>query len=189
MEQPKKGAYDLEGVVGRKELPEYEVNPSVPVASQNAKIGARRLTNKAGDKCMIVSESGEILAPAGFHEIIEVDKTQFVKLYIGGVSAFNDLSTAGSRVFKMVYSYILNNPNTDEIILHPKKVKSIPKTTFERGLTELLSKEILYRSVQPYVFFLNINYMFNGDRLALVKDYRLKASVEKPGEVQENLPL
>lgn len=189
MEQLKKGAYDLDGVVGRKGLPEYEVNPSVPVASQNAKIGTRRLTNKAGDKCMIVSEAGEVIAPAGFHEILEVDRTQFVKLYVGGVAAFNDLSAAGSRVFKLVYNFVLNNPNTDEIVLHPKKAKSIPKTTFERGLTELLSKEILYRSGLPYLFFLNVNYMFNGDRLALVKEYRLKASIDGPGDIQEPLPL
>jgi len=45
---------------GRKSLPEYEINPSLPVASKNAKIGQRRITNKAGDKMMIVTESGEI---------------------------------------------------------------------------------------------------------------------------------
>lgn len=163
-----------EQFVRRKDLPEYDENPSVPVASQNAKIGTRRLTNKAGDKCMIVSEAGEILAPAGFHEVVEVDRTQFVKLYVGGVAAFNDLSSAGSRVFKLVYNFILQNPNTDRIYLTPKNIKSMAKSTFERGLTELLSKEILYRSCIAYVFFLNINYMFNGDRLALVKEYRLK---------------
>lgn len=175
MEQPSKiGVYDLEGVVSRRELPEYEENPSVPVASQSTKIAPRRITNKAGDKCMIVSETGEVLAPAGFHEIVEVDRTQFVKLYVGGVAAVNDLSAAGSKVFKVVYSLILKNPNTDRILMHNKVVKSIPKTTFEKGLTELLSKEILYRSTFPNQFFLNVNYIFNGDRLALVKEYRLK---------------
>lgn len=178
MERPKSGAYDLEGVVNRRTLPEYESNPSVPVASQSAKIGTRRLTNKAGDKCMVVSESGEVLAPAGFHEVIEVDRTQFVKLYVGGVTVFNDLSAAGTKVFRMVYKFILNNPNTDQILLHHKVVKSIPKTTFEKGLTELLSKEILYRSTLPSLFYLNINYMFNGDRLALVKEYRLKSEID-----------
>jgi hypothetical protein len=173
----------------RRSLPEYEDNPSLPVVSHNTQIGTRRLTNKAGDKCMIVSESGEILAPAGFHEIIEVDRTQFVKMYVGGVTAFNDLSAAGAKVFKFVYNFILKNPNTDRIVLSPKHVKNVAKATFERGLTELLSKEILYRSTVTYVFFLNVNYMFNGDRLALVKEYRLKASVDEPRDIQDPLPL
>jgi hypothetical protein len=77
-------------------------------------------------------------------------------------------------VFKLVYNFILRNPNTDRIMLSPKQVKGMAKATFERGLTELLTKEILYRSTITYVFFLNINYMFNGDRLAIVKEYRFK---------------
>lgn len=186
MKQVKSGVYDMEGVVSRRDLPEYEDNPSLPVASKTAKIGTRRITNKAGDKCMIVSEAGEIVAPAGFHEVIEVDRTQFVKLYVGGVAAFNDLSAAGSKVFKLVYGYILKNPNTDRIMLSPKQAKGLAKTTFERGLTELLSKEVLYRSTITYVFFLNVNYIFNGDRLALVKEYRLK---EEDGWKDQPLPL
>lgn len=176
-----------EKTVWRKNLPEYEGNPSIPVASQNAKIGTRRITNKAGDKCMIVSEHGEIVAPAGFHEVIEVDRTQFVKLYVGGVAAFNDLSSPGAKVFKLVYNYIVKNPNTDQINLHHKKAGSMGKATFDRGLTELLAKEILYKSTIPNLFFLNVNYIFNGDRLALVKEYRMKTEIL--GEVQEPLPL
>lgn len=166
-------------LVHRRNLPEYESNPSLPVACKNAKIGTRRITNRAGNKCMIVSaETGEIVAPAGFHEIVEVDKTQFIKLYVGGVSAFNDLSTAGSKVFKLVYNLILKSPNTDNIILSPKNLKSMAKATFERGLTELLNKEILYRSTVAYVFYLNVNYIYNGDRLALIKEYRLKEAAK-----------
>lgn len=188
MEQPKKGAYDLDGIVGRRDLPEYESNPSLPVASQNAKIGTRRIMNKAGDRCMIVSEAGEVVAPAGFHEIIECDRTQFIKVYTGGVAALNDLSAAGARVFRKVYDFILKNPGTDQVVLHHKTVKSIPKTTFERGLTELLNREILYRSSVAGVYYLNVNYVFNGDRLALIKEYRLKSAIEE-SEPQETLPF
>ena len=37
---------------------------------------------------MITSQSGEVVAPAGFWQTQEVDKTQFVKLYVNGVKAF-----------------------------------------------------------------------------------------------------
>lgn len=175
-----------ESPVGKKMMPEYEANPSLPVASQNAKIGTRRITNKAGDKCMIVSESGEIVAPAGFHEVIEVDRTQFVKLYVGGVAAFNDLGKPGARVFKLVYNYVTKNPNTDAIYLYHKDAKNMARATFDRGVIELLAKEIIYKSTRPNLFFLNVNYIFNGDRLALVKEYRLK---EEEGWKDQPLPM
>lgn len=160
--------------IRRRELPEYDSNPSLMVASSQTKIGTRRLTNKAGDRCMIISEYGEVLAPAGFHEVIEVDRTQFVKVYVGGVTAFNDLSPPGAKVFQKVYAFILTNPNTDVLYLHHKEVKNMAKATFERGLTELLGKEILYKSTRANIYYLNVSYIFNGDRLALVKEYRLK---------------
>jgi len=172
---------------GRKSLPEYEINPSLPVASKNAKIGQRRITNKAGDKMMIVTESGEILAPAGFHEIVDVDQTQFVKLFIGGVKMVNDLNAAGAKVFELLYRIMLKNRDSDRVVLHHKMTK-LPKSTFERGLTDLLSKEVLYKSFVPNQYFVNINYLFNGNRLAFIKEYRMKVELQN-SDYQQDLPL
>lgn len=174
--------------VGKKSMPEYELNPSLPVVSQKARVGTRRITNKAGDKCMIVSESGEILAPAGFHEIVEVDKTQFVKVYVDGVAAFNGLGKPGAKLFKLVYAYILKNPNTDTVYLYYKDARSMARATFDRGVVELLAKEIIYKSTRPNMYFLNIDYMFNGDRLAMVKEYRMKATNGTTDFTQGDLP-
>jgi ornithine carbamoyltransferase len=44
--------------------------------------------------------------------------------------------------------------------------------------------EFLYRSPSDGVFFVNIRFMFNGDRLAFVKSYHLKGSAR-----QQELPL
>lgn len=172
--------------VRRRELPEYESNPSRALVSQTAKIGTRRVANKAGDKLMVVNDDGVCVGGAGFHEIVEVDKTQFVKVYLGGVAAFNDLTSAGSKVFKMVYGFILNNPNTDSIPLHHKNARTMGKATFDRGLTELLAKGIIYKSTNPNLYFLNIDYMFNGDRLALVKEYRMKVEPTGPQNFKQD---
>lgn len=186
-DKPKTGAYNLEGVIPRRLLPEFEENPSIKRAADLAKTGTRRIPNKTGDKCLIVNEEGEILAPAGFHEVVEVDQTKFVKMYVDTITIFNDLSKAGSKVFDIVYRTIRKNPNTDTITLHHKLTK-MAKNTFDRGLTELINKEIIYKSVIPSRYFININYMFNGDRYALIKEYRLKAECND-NEKQGNLPL
>lgn len=168
----------------RKSLPEYRSNPSAPLASQSAKIGVRRVVNRAGDKCMVVSEHGEVIAPAGLHEVVELDQTQFVKVFPGFVKTVKDLSKSASRVFELVYNEVLTNKDNDLITLHYKATTEIPRATFERGITELLEKEVLYKSVFPAQYYINVTYMFNGNRLAYIQEYRLKGDYE-----QGSLPL
>jgi hypothetical protein len=48
------------------------------------------------------------------------------------------------------------------------------KTAYYNGLREMLDKEFLFRSPYDGTFFVNIRFLFNGDRLAFVKGYRLK---------------
>lgn len=167
----------------RKSLPEYSSNPSSPIASQTARIGTKRIVNRAGDKCMIVSEGGEVLAPAGLHEIVELDQTAFVKIFPGFIKSVKDLSKAAYRVFELVYLEVLANKDKDLITLHNKSTSDIPRTTFERGVTELLDKEILYKSIYPAQYYINVMCMFNGNRLAHIKEYRLKGDF-----TQDSLP-
>ena len=157
----------------------HQANPFLTDASFNSKTGTKRLSNKKGDKFMIVSDSGETVAPAGFHEIVEVDKTQFVKLYINGVKAFQGLKSAGAKVFEIIYRAVQDNPGSDKIYLHfmsvEQNITPISRTTFFRGMTELIERGFIAESVEPGLYFLNIDYLFNGNRLAFIKEYRIKS--------------
>jgi hypothetical protein len=62
--------------------------------------------------------------------------------------------------------------------------RGLNQRTFRRGLRELLEKQFLYRSTSDGLFFINIRFMFNGDRLAFVRTYHLKESGQ-----QSELPL
>jgi hypothetical protein len=63
------------------------------------------------------------------------------------------------------------------------------RRTYDRGIRELLEKEFLYRTVFDGLYFVNIRYMFNGDRLAFVKTYRVKNS-DQQAELQfDPLPV
>lgn len=177
----------------KRGLVKHQSNPFLSRAATGAKTGTRRITNPAGDKAMIVSEHGEILAPAGFHEIVEVDQTQFVKLYINGVKAFKELTNAGTRVFEYVYRLIIANPGQDRLFIHYADIdqteSSMSESVFFRGMKELLSKEFLAEAVSPGFYFLNVDFMFNGNRLAIIKEYRLKPSKKKPDPRQMPLNL
>jgi hypothetical protein len=87
-------------------------------------------------------------------------------------------------VFELVYREIQANPGRDEIKLNQYVAKdhNINDRTYQRGVRELLEKEFLYRSPSDGVFFVNIRFMFNGDRLAFVKSYHLKGA-SRQGEL------
>ena len=165
--------------VSRRGMTLHAKNPFLVDASVNSKTGTKRLSNKKGDKFMIVSDSGETVAPAGFHEIVEVDKTQFVKLYINGVKAFQGLKSAGAKVFEIIYRAVQDAVGSDRIYLHfmsiEQNITPISRATFDRGMTELLEKNFIAESLEPGMYFLNIDYLFNGNRLAFIKEYRIKS--------------
>ena len=83
----------------------YRENPSIKNAITTMKTGVKRISSTDGNEMIIASKStGEIVTgvDVGFHQRIKVDKTQFVKLYIQGVTAFTGLSKTGASVLEMV---------------------------------------------------------------------------------------
>lgn len=141
---------------------------------------------------MVVSEeTGQIVAPAGFWQAQEVDKTQFVKLYVNGVKAFRDLTGAGTKVFEVLYLKVQESIGKDVIYLSFYDVDQLTtpmsESTFMRGMRELVAKAFLAESMSSAKYFLNPDYMWNGDRLAFVKEYRVKGSKSSGKSVQEEL--
>ena len=76
-------------------------------------------------------------------------------------------------MFEFVYRELQGRPGEDVIPL-ALLTSGMRKTTYYEGLRELLEKEFLFRSPNPGLFFVNIRFMFNGNRLAFVKGYKLK---------------
>ena len=52
--------------LSRRGEKKYTTNPFLDLALTNTKHGTKRITDKTGTKMMVVSNDGEILAPAGF---------------------------------------------------------------------------------------------------------------------------
>ena len=102
----------------RRGLTKYRENPFLMIASSNTKGGVRKIEGKTDDRLMVVSEdTGERLGGAGFFKYQEVDKTQFLKLYINGVKAITELSSAGTKVFEVLYRTVQENKDSDKIFM------------------------------------------------------------------------
>lgn len=175
-------------VATKRGLPVYRVNPSIPPSNGMA-TRQKRFEVPGGKAAVIVdNSSGEIkgIGGLGFWWKEEVDATRFVKLFLDGIKQACGLSKAGMQVFELVYHQIRDKPGHDKIELSQYFAydQGLNERTFRRGLRELLEKEFLYRSTSDGVFFINIRFMFNGDRLAFVRTYHLKGHGE-----QAELPL
>lgn len=172
----------------KRGFPVYRTNPSVP-SRNGMPTRTKRFHVPGGKGSVIVDNStGELkgLGGMGFWWEEEVDSSRFVKLFLEGIKQAADLSKTGMQVFELVYHEMRANPGSDEIKLNQYLAKDhgISDRTYQRGVRELLEKEFLYRSPSDGVFFVNIRFMFNGDRLAFVRSYHLKGSAR-----QQELPL
>ena len=175
-------------VTTKRGLPVYRVNPSIP-PSNGLATRQKRFEVPGGKAAVIVDNtSGEIkgIGGVGFWWQEEVDASRFVKLFLDGIKQACNLSKSGMQVFELVYHQMRDKHGNDKIELSQYLAQDhgINERTFRRGLRELLEKEFLYRSTSDGVFFINIRFMFNGDRLAFVRTYHLKGASR-----QQELPL
>ena len=186
------------GVIDTKRgFPIYDRNPSIPAPGG---IPTRKKPVKIanGNRAMIIGkDTGEVLEDvrASFFEMQVVDQTQFVKIYLEGVKRTVKLTKAGLQVFEIVYNQMRENPQTDKIELNFYLAKKfgvdLSERTYQRGQRELLKLEFLYRSPSADVFFVNIQLMFNGNRIDLATTYYLKDRYQQEqtqGELQLEEP-
>jgi hypothetical protein len=179
-------------VTTKRGLPVYRVNPSIP-PSNGLATRQKRFEVPGGKAAVIVDNtSGEIkgIGGVGFWWQEEVDASRFVKLFLDGIKQACCLSKSGMQVFELVYHQMREKPHNDKIELSQYLAHDcgLNERTFRRGLRELLEKEFLYRSTSDGVFFINIRFMFNGDRLAFVRTYHLKGHRQQ-GELPLSGPI
>jgi hypothetical protein len=185
-------APDRNLITTKRGFPVYRTNPSIP-ATAGLPTRSRKMSVPGGRGSVIVDNStGELkgIGGMGFWWEEEVDATRFVKLFLDGIKQAAGLSKTGIQVFELVYREMRLNPGSDEIKLNQYVARDygLSDRTYQRGVRELLEKEFLFRSPSDGVYFVNIRFMFNGDRLAFVKTYHLKDTARQDDRQQE-LPL
>lgn len=163
----------------------YDTNPfMVDIVTKT-----RRVTNKRGDMMLLNNETGEIQSNiAGFWEAEEVDSTKFVKLFVQGVKALKELSGAGTKVFEVLYSRVQENIGKDQVFMAFSSVDQaltpMSNPTYDRGMREILEKGFIAATPTQGWYWLNPSFVWNGDRLAFVKEYRKVSN--KPKVVEKD---
>jgi len=155
----------------------YEFNPFI--ASMPMPIKRRVKLHQRGDMTMALfnNATGEGLENhmAGFWEAKEVDSGKFLKLYVNGVKAFAELTPAGTKVFEVLYRKMQDSIEKDQVYMSyaaiDHNITPMGETTYWRGMNELIEKRFLAPSNLPYIYWINPDFIWNGDRLAFVKEY------------------
>jgi hypothetical protein len=163
----------------RRGVAVYEENPFMVEVTTKT----RRVTNKRGDMMLVSRGTGEVQSNiAGFWESEEVDSTKFVKLFVQGVKALKELTGAGTKVFEVLYLRVQENTGKDRVYMAFSTVDQaltpMSEATYTRGMRELVAKGFVAATPDQGIFWLNPSFVWNGDRLAFVKEYR-KTSAKK----------
>ena len=161
----------------------YDKNPFMVEVTTKT----RRVTNKRGDMMLVNNETGVIQSNiAGFWEAEEVDSTKFVKLFVQGVKALKELTGAGTKVFEVLYLRVQENIGKDRVFMALSEVDQaltpMSEATYTRGMRELIEKGFIAATPTQGWYWLNPSFVWNGDRLAFVKEYRRALSKTKAAE-------
>ena len=132
--------------------------------------------------------TGEVTAVSSVHRVKELDEAEFVKVFSEGVKAMYDLSRTGTRVFQAILDEYQKTKMTGGFAdtlylpwfnegLNGQDI-GMSKRTFNRGLAELINNKFLAPR-SPEAYWVNPALFFKGDRVAFVKEYRLKQAADK----------
>lgn len=157
-------------------LQRYETNPflqqmTIPVKDKRVQIS--RLGRD--DNVLVNQNTGEIL---GTHVTTfkRVDSEQFVKLFTANIGLTFDLSSSGIKAFNVLLWAVQNQALAkDQVLLDSMMLDDFLKdygnlklsyTTLKRGINELEKAQIIAKTMRKGFYFINPNFVFNGDRIA-----------------------
>lgn len=147
-------------------------NMLIPIKNKQVKL------SKLGAKenILINQENGDVL---GTHVTTyrPVDSKQFVKLFTSNIAMAFDLGSAGIKALGVLIWAIQNGSTNNDFVMLDKiilenflsaqtKKISISQATYLRGLSELERAKIIAKHVRLGCYFINPNFIFNGDRIA-----------------------
>lgn len=178
----------------------YDKNPftqdmNVPVKKKN--IHLSRLGKD--DNVLINRSTGE---ETGTHVTTykKVDADQFVKLFTANIALTFELKSAGIKAFNVLVWMMQNKGIEKDLIAldkysledflvenqHRDPPLKLSPPTFWRGLAELEKSQIIAKHRRQGWYFINPNFVFNGDRIAFTTLIEKKKIKEEQQEIDFN---
>ncbi|MCB4346813.1 hypothetical protein LA345_23275 [Burkholderia vietnamiensis] len=165
----------------------YSENPSIEQAMINTKKGVKPIFSQNSQTSISIQEETEDDIKSICLDFVTkkiVDKDQFIKLYIHSFPVLSDLKNSTKILFQYILTSLSEEIGKDKIYLSYKDYQAkslknplypkISQPTFSRCMNELMELEIIFKSELANIYFINIAYIFNGDRLRFITEYQIK---------------
>jgi len=161
---------------GIRDLPRFNKNPYVKEYINELRTGYSTTRIGKRESLMIhepdSDRHGEIVSQTIIKEVKIIEKASFIKLFHDEIERIYALPKNAAKVFQ----YICDNlvMNSDEIYLWTEDmVKTCGYTDQQqvnKALVTLTEYGFIAPTPKPYLWFINVNIFFMGDRLTLIKD-------------------
>lgn len=179
----------------RKKVMRFKENPFTEDMFISRKEKRIKLSRLGQDDNVVVNQAtGEFF---GTHvtSFREVDEAKFVKLFVQNITLTFDLTSPGVKTLNFLIWQVqrsalckdkvaLDKSALEEFIEEKKVQFSIP--TLTRGLGELVNASIIARTTRKGDFFINPNFVFNGDRIVFSNAIQKRKSIAEPANKEIN---
>ncbi len=170
----------------------YEKNPFLDEVIVKTKNKSVKISNssKINDDVWI-NQTGNVITTQVL-TYREVDEAQFIKLFTQNLALSFNLTAAGIKALHvLIYAVQLKGIMKDIVLIdeitHREFLEknpnlSLSRPTLLRGLAELVESKIIARYKTKGMFFINPNFMFNGDRVMFINAIKKKTKDSENSE-------
>ena len=101
------------------------------------------------------------------------DVEPFIKLYKVEelVIILVSLPPVSVKIFHFILTCLRNESDIVRLDDTSAKECNITKAVFYKGLAELLKTELIFKHLSPCTYWINLNFMFKGNRIKFIKDH------------------
>lgn len=179
----------------KKEVVRHLENPfleSLDVRVRTKKIKVSKIGKD--NNILMNQDSGEIQGTyVGTYK--RVDEEQFLKLFTANIALTFDLKAAGIKAFNVV-CWMMQQKAVDRDLLTIDKYvledfnnehnKKLSRAVLYRGLDDLIENQILARARREGDYYVNPNFIFNGDRIVFATVIEKRKKEEEQQEIDFN---
>ena len=185
--------------MARRKSEKFSSNPFIKELMDNSEPTWRSKTVAAKNGTLLVTNPhtgeipDEIRAGRGIVLAERVEANEFVKIYARGINEVAALSSAGLKVLYLFLNAVRGGkPNKDKVTMYypaltEEERSKMSYRIFLNGVNNLIDNKFIAESIVPNEFYINPDFVFNGNRLALIKLYEVKNEKTKNSSEEEEL--
>jgi len=161
----------------------------IPVKGKSVAVGnLEKVLGENNEVSVMDSSSGEVLGTS-VSVFRKVDSQQFVKLFSHRIGSMLNLTAAGNKVICLLVWGVQNGIEKDVLTIDVLALESFLKyhpdtpftqSTMMRGLRELCTAKVLAKHQRRGDYWINPDFIFNGNRITFVETLVNSGAVDIP---------